>query len=71
MNRINPQKLMLSKWTATSPQEREKHFIVVGCQRDEEDNPVVVEIQAVLTRRSEILPWQRLQDSTQWLMGWR
>lgn len=71
MNRINPQKLVLSKWTATSPQEREKHFIVVGCQRDEEDNPVAVEIQAVLTRRSEILPWQRLQDSTQWLMGWR
>lgn len=71
MNRINPHKLMFSKWTANNPQKREKHFVVVGCQRDEEDNVVAVEIEAVLTRRSEILPWQRLQDSTQWLMGWR
>lgn len=71
MNRINPQKLLLSKWTAANPQDREKHFLVVGCQRDEENNVVAVEIEAVLTRRSEQLPWQHLQDSTQWLTGWR
>lgn len=71
MNRINPQKLMLSKWTAISPQKREKHFIVVECQRDEDDNVVAVEIEAVLTKRSEIVPWQHLKDSTQWLAGWR
>ncbi len=71
MNQINPHKLMLSKWTAASPHKREKHFIVIDCQRDEEGNVVSVEIEAVLTRSSEILPWQRLQDPRQWLMGWR
>lgn len=71
MNRINPQKLMFSKWTATSPQRREKHFIVIDCQRDECNNIVTVEIEAVLTRRCEVLPCQRMQDPKQWLMGWR
>ncbi len=71
MNRINPQKLLLSKWTAANPLNREKHFLVIECQRDNEDNVVAVEIEAVLTRRTEILPWQQLQDSTQWLAGWR
>ncbi|GGD11513.1 TIGR02450 family Trp-rich protein [Halopseudomonas salina] len=70
MNRINPEKLTLSKWTATRPQNREKHFVVIGCQRDEEDNITTVEIEAVLTRRSDILPWQDLQDSDKWRMGW-
>lgn len=71
MNRINPNKLLHSKWTAVSPRDREKHFLVVGCERDHEDQVTAVEIEAVLTRRSEILPWQQLKDSARWLMGWR
>ena len=36
MNRINPAKLLHSKWTAVSPVKREKHFMVVEVERDEE-----------------------------------
>lgn len=71
MNRINPEKLALSKWTATRPQNREKHFVVICCQRDEEDNVTTVEIEAVLTRSSTIMPWKDLQDASKWLMGWK
>lgn len=71
MNRINPGKLLLSKWTARQPIHREKHFIVVECQLDELDYVVGVELQAVLTRRSQHLPWRALQDSSLWLPGWR
>lgn len=70
MNQINPDKLLHSKWTAAQPRNREKHFLVVGCERDLENKVTAVEIEAVLTRRSEMLPWQQLRDSRQWLMGW-
>lgn len=36
MNRLNPRKLLLSKWTAAHPQRREKHFLVTELFCDEE-----------------------------------
>ncbi|AVX91037.1 TIGR02450 family Trp-rich protein [Pseudomonas sp. VE 196-7] len=71
MNRINPQKLLLSKWTAAHPQNREKHFLVTELFRDEEGTVLEIELQAVLTQRSERLDWQRLKMSTEWLQGWK
>ncbi|MGS0542225.1 TIGR02450 family Trp-rich protein [Pseudomonas sp. Y5-11] len=71
MNRINPQKLLLSKWTAAHPQNREKHFLVTELFRDEEGTVLEIELQAVLTQRSERLEWQRLRISTEWLQGWK
>ena len=71
MNRINPRKLLLSKWTAAQPQNREKHFLVTELIRDEEGTVLEVELQAVLTQRSERLDWQMLKDSKLWLLGWK
>jgi tryptophan-rich hypothetical protein len=71
MNRINPSKLLLSKWTAAHPQNREKHFLVTELFRDEEGTVVDVELQAVLTQRSERLEWQTLKDSEAWILGWK
>ena len=71
MNRINPRKLLLSKWTAAHPQNREKHFLVTELIRDEEGTVLEVEVQAVLTQRSERLDWQVLKDSEHWLLGWK
>jgi tryptophan-rich hypothetical protein len=70
MNRINPRKLLLSKWTAAQPQNREKHFLVTELFRDEEGTVLEVELQAVLTKRAERLDWQTLQNSTDWKIGW-
>ena len=70
MNRINPGKLLLSKWTAAHPQNREKHFLVTELFRDEEGVVLEVEIQAVLTKRSERFEWQGLLNQDQWKMGW-
>lgn len=72
MNQINPRKLLLSKWTAVQPLQREKHFIVTDCQLDEQEEAVVsVDLQAVLTKRAQRLPWKLLKDSNQWQSGWR
>jgi len=71
MNRINPSKLLLSKWTAAHPQKREKHFLVTELFRDEEGVVLEVELQAVLTKRSERLDWQVLKNPDSWLLGWK
>lgn len=71
MNRINPRKLLLSKWTAAHPQNREKHFLVTELIRDEEGTVLEIELQAVLTQRSERMDWQVLKDSEHWLLGWK
>jgi tryptophan-rich hypothetical protein len=71
MNRINPRKLLLSKWTAAHPQNREKHFLVTELFRDEEGTVLEVELQAVLTQRTERLDWQTLQNNAEWLQGWK
>ncbi|MFY1052007.1 TIGR02450 family Trp-rich protein [Ectopseudomonas khazarica] len=69
--RLNPRKLLLSKWTAVQPRNRERHFLVTELIRDEDDNVLAVELQAVLTRRSQHLDWRQLQDTERWLQGWR
>ena len=71
LNRLNPRKLLLSKWTAAKPLNREKHFLVTELFRDDEGTVLEIELQAVLTQRSERLPWQTLQDSDAWRMGWK
>ena len=68
---LNPGKLLLSKWTARQPRNREKHFLVTELYRDDEGTVLQVELQAVLTRRSERLDWRLLQDTQHWRMGWQ
>lgn len=70
MNRINPNKLLLSKWTAAHPQNREKHFLVTKLFRDDEGTVLEIELQAVLTQRSERYQWQMLSDQDHWTFGW-
>jgi len=70
LNRINPNKLHHSKWTASQPRDKEKHFMVVQLVRDDDDVVTHVILEAVLSRRQYPMPWRDLQDGQQWLMGW-
>ena len=70
-HRLTPRKLLLSKWTAARPQNREKHFLVTELFCDEEGTVLEVELQAVLSKRSQRLDWRQLQNAEQWLLGWR
>ncbi len=71
MNRLNPRKLLLSKWTAAAPQNREKHFLVTELFCDEEGTVLEIELQAVMTKRSQKLAWKTLQNDQTWQMGWK
>lgn len=55
----------------SAPQNREKHFLVTELFKDEEGVVLEVELQAVLTQRSERMPWQVLQQADTWRMGWK
>ena len=70
MNRINPRKLLNSKWTAVDPVRREKHFVVTEVEFDEDGNVTHCLIEAVISRRSEPIDWQELKDRVEWLQGW-
>ena len=66
-------KLLRSKWTAAVPVDSEKHFIVTGLIAPDAPGTQVdvITMEAVLTGRSFNLRWRELNDTAEWLQGWR
>ncbi len=71
MNTINPKKLLHSKWTAVSPSNKEKNFIVTEVEFNEEGDIIHCLLEAVYTNRSEPIDWTKLRDENSWLQGWK
>ncbi len=71
MNQINPRKLLGSKWTATKPEHKEKHFLVSGVEFDEDGKVIACEIQAVMSRRERAIDWRDLKNPIVWRQGWK
>jgi len=71
MNKINPRKLLNSKWTSVSPVNREKHFTVTEVEFAEDGSVISCTIEAIISRRSKAFHWQDLKDTSQWLQGWK
>ena len=72
MNPLNPKKLLLTKWTAVKPVAKQKHFLVSRViQPDLPTDPIeLVEIEAVFSKATQIMPWRDLQDEGVWKQGW-
>ena len=70
MNQINPKKLLNSKWTATEPRNKEKHFIVTEVEFDEQLNVVRCVVEAVMSKRETVVDWRRFKDASIWKLGW-
>lgn len=71
-NPVNRKKLPNSKWTAVTPLDREKHFLVLDWVRDDAGEPTDrVVLEAVLTNRLREIHWRDLEDSRSWRIGWR
>ena len=71
VNKINPNKLLKSKWTAVKPAHKEKHFIVTEVEFDEEGIVVSCAIEAVISKRSSPIDWHDLKDNSTWVHGWK
>ncbi|MDO9151196.1 MAG: TIGR02450 family Trp-rich protein [Methylotenera sp.] len=69
---VNPKKLLKSKWTAVTPTNKEKHFMVTKLISLECSNQQIefVELEAVHSKRSQLLDWKQLNDTSVWLQGW-
>lgn len=72
MNPLNPKKLLLSKWTAVMPVAKQKHFLVSNVIDPEQPSDPIefVEIEAVLSKATQIIPWRNLQNDGLWRQGW-
>lgn len=70
--KLNPKKLLRTKWTAIAPQNKEKHFMVTKLIAPEDEHAAIelVEIEAVHSKRTEIIAWRNLTDESVWLQGW-
>ena len=73
LTRLNPRKLLHSKWTAVTPTRREKHFIVTAVVEPESPSAQAeyVDLEAIHSKRMRRLRWRDLADTTTWLQGWR
>lgn len=70
--KLNPRKLLLSKWTAVAPQRKEKHFIVSKVLWPDDPAAALewIELEAVFSKRLEVMPWRDLLDVQVWRQGW-
>jgi tryptophan-rich hypothetical protein len=71
MNKINPKKLLHSKWTTLTPANRERHFVVSEIKFDDEDIVVSCCIEAVMSKRVILINWHDLKDNSHWVHGWK
>lgn len=71
MNNINPNKLLLSKWTAVTPKNKERHFIVTDLIKDNNEIITACELEAVMTKNTYEIAWRDLKDDLVWRFGWK
>lgn len=72
MNPVNPKKLLLSKWTALTPLNKEKHFVVTCVVEPDTPGapPDEIDLEAVHSGAVRRITWRTLRDSAQWRQGW-
>ena len=72
-NKVNPKKLLLSKWTAAQPIAKQKHFLVtkVITPEDPKERIEFVEIEAIYSKKVRQIAWRELMNSEDWLQGWK
>lgn len=72
-NPLSPKKLLLTKWTAVQPRNREKHFVVTRVIEPDPPSMRVelVELEAVHSKHVYLLHWRELTDASLWRQGWK
>ncbi len=71
MTKINPKKLLNSKWTAVKPVNKEKHFLITELELTEEGEVDSCVIEAIISNRQEAIEWTVLKNNDIWLQGWK
>jgi tryptophan-rich hypothetical protein len=71
-NLLSPKKLLLTKWTAVQPIQKQKHFLVSKVILPELPDEAIqqVEIEAVFSKEVRQIDWRELTDASIWKQGW-
>jgi len=71
-NRLNPKKLLMTKRSAVTPRDNERHFVVVRVMEPELLAVGVdrVALEAVHSKRKQMLHWRGLAGASRWRQGW-
>ena len=72
MTHLHPKKLLLTKWTAVTPIDRQKHFLVVEVVLPDDPAAAIesIRIEAVMTKARQQIDWRSLRDESLWRQGW-
>lgn len=70
MNKFNPKKLLNSKWTAVTPVNKARHFIVTELQQNETGKVVFCVLEAVMNQTIFELSPADLKERSTWIQGW-
>jgi tryptophan-rich hypothetical protein len=71
VNKFNPKKLLNSKLTAVTPENKERHFMVTKVEFEEEGELVSCVIEALMSKRESVIKHHDLKDNKRWLQGWK
>ncbi|MCE0555370.1 MULTISPECIES: TIGR02450 family Trp-rich protein [Motilimonas] len=70
MNQVLAKKLLHSKWTKVTPENKEKHFAITEVAYDEDGKVIHCVTQAVYSANEYPINWRELKDSSIWRVGW-
>ena len=72
MNPLHSKKLLLTKWTAVQPVDKNKHFLLSKVMQPEPPALAIewVELEAVYSKAVTRLDWRELRDPARWRQGW-
>ena len=71
MNKVNPKALLNSKWTKVLVTNKEKHFIVVDVEFDEEQKVTLCVVEAVINHVQYEINWRELKEPNKRKIGWQ
>lgn len=71
MNKISPKVLLNSKWTKVLVTKKEKHFIIVELEFDENQLVTYCIIEAAITKNRYAINWRDLKQPERWRIGWQ
>ena len=72
-NPLSPKKLLLSKWTAVKSIDKQKHFLVIKVILPEPPSEKIehVELEAVFSKKVQLIAWRDLTNKELWIQGWK
>lgn len=53
------------------PNNKELHFIVSKLVKDDDDEIIICELEAIINKANYQIDWKTLKNNQKWLMGWK